>query len=237
MDRKSSGPLRPCRRLRASRTASLRDSGCSDLRRATSSSRVACMTSMSSGSGLRSDLARASLPRSATSRRRISFSISCRSWSIRAWNSSRSSRSSSGGEGDRRRAVRSGAVVVERRRGRPGPRPSAAPAPRRGRGSAGSGRGSRSRPPAGPASMPAYRLTAWRATAGHHGVVGPEQGLVEQVGQLLGGHPLARRRSPGPGPGPAARPGRRSGRRRRSSSSPGSSSSSSIRYSGPRSEK
>ena len=48
----------------------------------TSSSRVACMTSMSSGSGLRSDLARASAPRSATSRRRISVSISRRSWSM-----------------------------------------------------------------------------------------------------------------------------------------------------------
>ena len=79
VERKSSGPLRPWRRLRASRTASLRDSGASDLRRATSSSRVACMTSMSSGSGLRIDLASASLPRSATSRRRISSSISLRS--------------------------------------------------------------------------------------------------------------------------------------------------------------
>ena len=58
---------------------SLRDNGASDLRRATSSSRVACITSMSSGSGLRIDFASASLPRSATSRRRISFSISFRS--------------------------------------------------------------------------------------------------------------------------------------------------------------
>ena len=38
--RKSSGPLRPCRRLRASRTASFRDRGCRALRRATSSSRA-----------------------------------------------------------------------------------------------------------------------------------------------------------------------------------------------------
>ena len=56
MLRKSSGPLRPWRRLRASRTASLRVSGAMALRRATSSSRLACMKSMSSGSGLRTRL-------------------------------------------------------------------------------------------------------------------------------------------------------------------------------------
>ena len=93
--RKSSGPFRPWRRLRASRTANFRDSGWSAPRNATSSSLVACMKSMSSGSGLRSDLASASLPRSATNRRRISFSISWRSLSIRDWYSSRTNRSSS----------------------------------------------------------------------------------------------------------------------------------------------
>ena len=52
------------------------------------------MKSTSSGKGLRSDRARASTPRSATSRRRISASISRRSSSIRALYSSSSSRCS-----------------------------------------------------------------------------------------------------------------------------------------------
>ena len=96
VDRKSSGPLRPWRRLRARRTASLRVSGWMARRSDASSSRVACMKSISSGRGLRSDRARASVPRSATSRRRISSSSSRRSRSRRALNSSRARRSSSG---------------------------------------------------------------------------------------------------------------------------------------------
>ena len=230
MERKSSGPFRPCRRLRASRTASLRDRGTRALRRATSSSRVACMTSMSSGRGLRNDLARASLPRSATSRRRISFSISARSWSMRAWNSSRSSRSSravsvTGGAAGRR-------VVVEGTGRGPGlghqalqhavevevpQRPVEVVGPTH-------------RPARLHAGVPAHRLAGHR---GHHGAVGPEQGLVQQVGQLLGGHPLARRHRPGHGPGPAGGPGRASGRRHRWAAGPTSSWSSSIWYSGP----
>src|SRR4030095_7598509 len=49
------------------------------LRSAAISSRLACMKSTSSGSGLRSVRAMASTPRSATSRRRVSASLSLRS--------------------------------------------------------------------------------------------------------------------------------------------------------------
>ena len=68
-------------------------------RSAAISSRVACMKSTSSGSGLRSVRAIASTPRSATRRRRISASISFRSWSMRISYSSCSRRSSSGVSG------------------------------------------------------------------------------------------------------------------------------------------
>ncbi len=95
MLRKSSGPLRLCLRLRARRAASLRVRGPSDFFNACISSRDACMNSTSSGSGLRSVLAIASAPRSATRRRRISASISPLNFSIRSWNSSFSRRSSS----------------------------------------------------------------------------------------------------------------------------------------------
>ena len=88
MWRRSTGPRRRRRRLRARRTASFRLSG----RRARSSwaisSRFACMTSRSSGRGLRTDLASASAPRSSTSRSRISRSISAFSCSMRAATSS-----------------------------------------------------------------------------------------------------------------------------------------------------
>jgi hypothetical protein len=94
--RKSSGPLRPWRRLRARRAANFRVSGWSALRNASISSRLACMKSTSSGSGLRSVLAIASMPRSATRRRRISASISFLNRSMRASYSSCSRRSSSG---------------------------------------------------------------------------------------------------------------------------------------------
>ena len=84
MLRKSSGPLRPWRRLRARRAASLRVSGYSALLQRSASRRAtACMNSTSSGSGLRSVLAIASTPRSATSRRRISASISFLNCSMR----------------------------------------------------------------------------------------------------------------------------------------------------------
>ena len=72
------GPLRPWRRLRARRTASLRVRGWMARRSEASSSRVACMKSISSGRGLRRERASASVPRSATSRRRISSSSSRR---------------------------------------------------------------------------------------------------------------------------------------------------------------
>ena len=97
--RKSSGPLRPLRRLRVRRAAILRVSGYSAFLRFAISSRLACMNSTSSGSGLRRVFAMASAPRSATSLRRISASISCLNFSMRLSISSllrRSSRSVNG---------------------------------------------------------------------------------------------------------------------------------------------
>ena len=99
------------------------------------SSREACMKSTSSGSGLRSVLAIASTPRSATSRRRISASISFLSCSMRSRTRRCSRRSSSGGQ-----------LAADLLAGRP---PSASRACRRGRGSAACGRGSRCRRPGG----------------------------------------------------------------------------------------
>ena len=236
VERKSSGPLRPWRRLRARRTASLRESGWSDLRSATSSSRVACITSMSSGSGLRSDLARASLPRSATSRRRISFSISWRSWSMRDWYSSRSSRSSSAVSVAIGSPRLRGRVVVERGGGGPGRlhqpvqhpvevevpqrpvevvgpphRAARPPCPRSGT------------PPGGPRRPPWRRWP--RAAPCTAGRPAPR-----------GSSPPGRRRRR-PGPGPVGRPSRPSRPSSASEPAPESSPSSSIRYSGPRSEK
>ena len=193
--RKSSGPLRPWRRLRARRTASLRDSGCSTRCSMASSSRVACMTSMSSGSGLRTERASASAPRSSTRRRRISVSTARRNFSMRALYSSAASRSS--------RSVSE---------------PPAAPAcacahqplqhgvevevPQR----AVEVVGAADRPPGLHAGV------AVDGVAGHHvhqRGVGRQQRLEEQLGQLLGRHALARRRRPstsGPGPAAALRP-------------------------------
>ena len=91
MLRKSSGPLRPWRRLRVRRAASLRVSGYSAFFSDCISSREACMNSTSSGSGLRSVLAIALGTASATSRRRISASTSALNFSMRSWYSSFSS--------------------------------------------------------------------------------------------------------------------------------------------------
>ena len=155
------------------------------------------MKSTSSGSGLRSVLAMASTPRSATRRRRISASISFLSWSMRCSYSSCSRRSSSGVSG-------SGDVAR-------GPAPSAARARRRGRGSAACGTGSRCRRRAGPAPCRRSGCTAWRASGPHQGVV------ALHAAPCRASRPAPRATWPRPtAAGPALAPRRlASGRRRR----------------------
>ncbi len=218
VERKSSGPLRPWRRFRARRTASLRVSGWMARRSDASSSRVACMKSMSSGSGLRNDRASASVPRSATSRRRISSSISLR-------------RLSSAGL-----VLVAGQALLERRqcpRVRPGGRPpSAAPGHRRGRGSAASGTGSRCRPPAGPAPS--------RRTGSPPGGPARRSGpRWRSSGPGRASRPAPRGSAPPRPRHPGAAPGRRpaASRRSRSGRSASPPSSASMSYCGPRREK
>ncbi len=141
------------------------------------------MKSMSSGSGLRSVLAIASAPRSATSRRRISASISLRSASMRASYSSRARRSSSGvsppsacGLGLLHQPLEH-AVEVE--------------VPQR----AVEVVGAADRPARLHAGEAADRLAG---EGPHHGLVAVHQRPVEHLGQLLGGEPLhAAGRRPG----------------------------------------
>ena len=132
--RKSSGPLRPWRRLRASRTASLRDSGWRTRCSMASSSRVACMTSMSSGRGLRTERASASAP-AVLDQAAPDLGLDGAAELL-----------------DAGLVLVGGQALLQvgqraAGRARLGLRPSAAPARRRGRGSAACGRGSRCRRP------------------------------------------------------------------------------------------
>ena len=179
------------------------------------------MKSTSSGSGLRSVLAIASTPRSATSRRRISASISFLSCSMRSSYSSCSSRSSSGVSSplDLRRC---GLLHQLARAGR------------RGRGSAACGTGSTCRRPGGPAPCPAKRCTACGRERAHHrswSIVHQRLRAASAASSSGVSASPSRRRAPCPGPASARCISRLVvvgvvvARRRRSP------------YSGPRSEK
>ncbi len=146
-----------------------------------SSSRVACMTSRSSGRGLRIDLARASAPRSSTRRRRISSSTALRSWSTRPRYSSPSSRSSKADRSSASGRARLGLgdQALEH--------PVELEVPQRPVEVV----GAPDRPALLDAGEAGHRLAGHQP---HERLVALEQGLVEHRGQLLGGHLV--RRSP-----------------------------------------